>query len=135
MKTVLFVCGHNAGRSQMAEAWLNHLAQARGLPVRAISAGTGPADRINSMALDAMQEIGISMEGHFPKTMTHEMVDSADRVISMGCGVDVVACPSKFLLTEDWALDDPADQPIETVRAIRDSIIERVDALLEELSR
>ncbi len=134
MKTVLFVCGHNAGRSQMAEAWLNHLAQARGLPVRAISAGTGPADRINSMALDAMQEIGISMEGHFPKTMTHEMVDSADRIISMGCGVDVNACPAGFLPTEDWSLDDPAGQMMDAVREIRDSIRRRVEELVEEMA-
>jgi len=132
VKTVLFVCGHNAGRSQMAEAWLNHLARVRGLPVRAIAAGTGPADRVNPVAVEAMGEVGISMEGHYPKVMTQEMLDCADRIISLGCGVDVSACPAKFLLTEDWALDDPAGQSIEKVREIRDSIIERVDSLLEE---
>lgn len=118
----------------MAEAWLNHLAQVRGLPFRAISAGTGPADIINPTAVEAMRELGISMKRHYPKTMTQAMVDSADKIISMGCGVDVAACPAKFLLTEDWALADPAGQPVEKVRAIRDSIIERVDALLEEMN-
>jgi arsenate reductase len=134
MTTILFVCGHNAGRSQMAEAYLNHIARERNLPVQAISAGTGPADRINPTAVMAMEEIGILMERHYPKVMTQEMVDSADRIISMGCGVDVAACPAKFLLTEDWALDDPAEQPLEKVRKVRDRIIERIDVLLEEMA-
>ena len=108
MKTVLFVCGHNAGRSQMAEAFLNHTARERGLPVQATSAGTGPADRINPVAVQAMEEIGISLGDQYPKVMTQEMVSAAGKVITMGCGVDVAACPAKFLVTEDWGLDDPA---------------------------
>lgn len=133
VKTVLYVCGHNAGRSQMAEALTNHLAKERGLDLRAESAGTGPADRVNPAAAAAMEEIGISMDDQRPKVMTQEMVDRADRVITMGCGVDVAACPAKFLVTEDWGLDDPAGQPVETVRRIRDEIKARVETLLEEM--
>ena len=133
MKTVLFVCGHNAGRSQMAEALANHLARERGLPVRAESAGTGPSDRVNPAAAAAMAEIQVPMNGHHPKAMTQEMVDRADRIITMGCGVDVAACPARFLVTEDWGLDDPAGQPVETVRRIRDDLARRVEVLLEEM--
>lgn len=133
--TVLFVCGHNAGRSQMAEAYLKHVARERNLPVQAASAGTGPADRINPVAVQAMEEIGISMDGQYPKVMTQEMVSAAERVITMGCGVDVAACPATFLVTEDWGLDDPAGQPIDAVRSVRDEIRRRVDALLKEMSR
>lgn len=134
MKTVLFVCGHNAGRSQMAETLTNHLARERGLPVRAESAGTGPADRINPAAVAALAELGLSVEGQHPKVMTQEMVDRAEKVITMGCGVDVAACPAKFMLTEDWGLDDPAGQPVETVRRIRDEIQARVEAMLEDMT-
>ena len=130
MKNVLFVCGHNAGRSQMAEAIVNHLAHKRGLPVRAVSAGTTPGDQINPAAAAALDEIGISLEGHHPKVMTQEMVDAADHIITMGCGVDPAACPARFLATEDWGLADPAGQPLETVRRIRDEITARVDTLL-----
>ncbi|HXG23018.1 MAG TPA: arsenate reductase ArsC, partial [Chthonomonadales bacterium] len=83
MKTILFVCTHNAGRSQMAEALLNHLASKRGLPVRALSAGTTPGTRINPAAAQAMAEIGIPIEGQRPKLLTQEMADSADRIITM----------------------------------------------------
>jgi len=133
LTTVLFVCGHNAGRSQMAETLLNAAARAHGFAVRAESAGTGPADRINPAAREAIEELGLSMEGQGPKVMTQEMVDRADRIITMGCGVDVAACPARFLVTEDWGLDDPAGQPVETVRRIRDEIRQRIEALLEEL--
>ncbi|HEY3267593.1 MAG TPA: arsenate reductase ArsC [Armatimonadota bacterium] len=133
MKTVLFVCGHNAGRSQMAETLLNHMAQKQGLAVRAESAGTGPSDEINPAARAAIEELGLSMDGQTPKVMTQEMVDRADRVITMGCGVDVAACPAKFLVTEDWGLDDPAGQPIECVRRVRDEIRARVETLLNGL--
>lgn len=132
MRTVLFVCGHNAGRSQMAETLTNHLAQQRGLGVRAESAGTGPADRINPAAQSAVEELGLSMDGQYPKVMTQEMVDRADRIITMGCGVDVAACPAKFLVTEDWGLDDPAGEPVETVRRIRDEILQRIETMLKE---
>lgn len=133
-KTVLFVCGHNAGRSQMAEAFLNQIARERGLDVRGESAGTGPADRISPVAVAAMEEIGASMDGQHPKVMTQEMVNRAGKVITMGCGVDVAACPARFLVTEDWGLDDPAGQPIETVRRIRDKIRARVEDLLSAMA-
>jgi arsenate reductase len=128
-KTVLFVCVHNAGRSQMAEAFTNTLAAERGLPVRGQSAGTEVGPRINPLAVQAMGELGISLEGQSPKPLTQEMADSADRIITMGCGVDATSCPARIHLSEDWGLDDPAGQSIETVRAIRDQIRERVDAL------
>lgn len=131
---ILFVCVHNAGRSQMAEALLNARAAERGLPIRAISAGTLGGGSINPVAARALAEIGVSLDGHFPKALTQTMADDADRIVSMGCGVDAAACPAKFLVTEDWGLDDPAGQPIETVRRIRDEIVVEVDKLLEQLS-
>jgi arsenate reductase len=129
---ILYVCVHNAGRSQMAEAMTNHIAKERGLDVRAASAGTVGGKQLNPMAVEAMGEIGISMEGQAPKLITQEMVDASDRIISMGCGVDAAACPAKFLLTEDWELDDPAGQGIEAVRVIRDQILARVEGMLDE---
>jgi arsenate reductase (thioredoxin) len=132
MKTILFVCVHNAGRSQMAEALLNHLAVEKGIALRGASAGTVGGKQINPLAIQAMEEIGISMEGQTPKLLTQEMADRADRIISMGCGVDAAACPAKFLVAEDWELEDPAGQPIEKVREIRDQIRSRVKSLLDE---
>jgi arsenate reductase len=134
MKTVLFVCVHNAGRSQMAEAFTNAIARERGLPIRGLSAGTEAGTRVNPMAVEAMGELGLSMEGQAPKQLTQAMADSATRIITMGCGVDATACPARIHLSEDWGLDDPAGQGIEKVRLIRDQIRERVEALLTELS-
>lgn len=133
MKTVLFVCVHNSGRSQMAEAMTNALATRDGVDVRGLSAGTVGGRDLNPMAVKAMEEVGISMEGQSPKIMTTEMVEAADKIISMGCGVDAAACPARFILTEDWGLDDPAGQPIEKVREIRDQIQTHVKALLSEI--
>jgi len=133
VKTVLYVCVHNAGRSQMAEAFTNQLAQKRGIAVRGLSAGTVAGETINPTAVAVMQEIGISMAGQTPKQLTQEMADSADRVITMGCGVDAEACPARIHLSEDWGLDDPKGQPIEKVRAIRDEIKTRVKAMLTEI--
>jgi len=118
----------------MAEAFTNHLARERGIPVRGLSAGTVAGKAINPMAAAVMEEVGISLAGQQPKPLTQEMADSADRVITMGCGVEAEACPARIHLSEDWGLDDPAGQPIETVRAIRDQIRERVEALLSEFS-
>jgi arsenate reductase len=132
-KTVLFVCVHNAGRSQMAEAFTNKLASERGLPIRGESAGTEVGTRINPLAVEVMRELGISMEDQAPKQLTQEMADSASRIITMGCGVDATSCPARIHLSEDWGLDDPAKQPIEKVRAIRDQIRQRVEAMLSEL--
>lgn len=132
--TVLFVCVHNSGRSQMAEALTNALAQEAGVPLRALSAGTVGGKNLNPAAVEAMSELGISMAGQAPKIMTQEMVEQSDKIISMGCGVDAEACPAKFLVTEDWGLDDPAGQPVERVRVIRDEIRRRVQVLLDEAS-
>ena len=133
MKRVLFVCVHNAGRSQMAEALLNRLAAERDLATRAESAGTVGGKALNLAAVEVMKEIGIDMSGQHPKLISPAQVDAADLIISMGCGVDAVACPAKFLLTEDWNLEDPAGQPIEQVRRIRDQLKLRVAQLLDSL--
>jgi len=133
-KRILFVCVHNAGRSQMAEAFTNHLAKEKGHPVLGLSAGTEAGSRINPLAVEVMRELGISMEGQAPKPLTQELADSANRIITMGCGVDATSCPARIHLSEDWGLDDPAGQPIEKVRVIRDQIQERVEALLAELA-
>jgi arsenate reductase len=135
MKTILYVCVHNAGRSQMAEAFTNELAAKRGLPVRGESAGTEAGERVNPLAVQVMSELGISMEGQKPKQLTQEMADAADRIITMGCGVDATSCPARIHLSEDWGLDDPAGKPMEKVREIRDQIRSRVDELLTELNR
>lgn len=133
MLKALFVCVHNAGRSQMAAALFNHLCQRKGLPFRADSAGTAPGSRVNPMAVEAMRELGIDLSKARPKPLTQELAEAAERIITMGCGVDAEACPAKFLVTEDWGLDDPAGQPIETVRRIRDEIRTRMEALIAEL--
>jgi arsenate reductase len=132
MKTVLFVCVHNAGRSQMAEAFVNHLAREHHYPIRGLSAGTEAGERINPLAEQAMAEIGISLQGQAPKQLTQDMADAADRVITMGCGVDATSCPARIHLAEDWGLDDPAGQPIEKVRKIRDQIRSRVEELVAD---
>jgi arsenate reductase len=134
MTTVLFVCVHNAGRSQMAEAMFNDEARKRGIEARAVSAGTLGAGDLNPAAMQALDEIGVMTTGLRPKQLTQAMVEGADKIVTMGCGVDADACPARFLATEDWGLDDPAGQPIETVRAIRDQIRDRVEGLLDSLA-
>ena len=129
--STLFVCIHNSGRSQMAEAIYNFEAAARGLDLRAESAGTVAGSAVNPQAIQALEEIGIPTKDLHPKQLTQQMADRANRIISMGCGVDAEACPARFLLTDDWGLDDPAGQPIERVREIRDSIRARVAELLD----
>lgn len=133
-KLVLFVCVHNAGRSQMAEALLNQLAKERGLGIRGASAGTVAGGEINPVARGVMAEIGIPMDGQTPKQLTQDMANKADRVITMGCGVDAEACPVHFLAAQDWGLEDPKGEPIERVRAIRDEIKVKVEALLAEMT-
>ncbi len=127
MKRVLFVCVHNAGRSQMAEAFLKASGSNR---LVAESAGTLPTERVNPVVTEAMREVGIDISGQTPKVITQEMADGADLIFTMGCAIDE-ACPATFLPAEDWGLDDPAGQPIETVRQIRDQIRMRVTELLE----
>ncbi|MBS1712783.1 MAG: arsenate reductase ArsC [Armatimonadetes bacterium] len=129
---VLFVCVHNAGRSQMAEAFLGRFARERGLDVTAESAGTVGGGGLNPAVVAVMAELGIAMDGHAPKLLTQETVDRADKVVTMGCGVDAGACPARLHVSEDWGLDDPAGRPIEDVRRIRDEVRERVLRLLDE---
>jgi arsenate reductase (thioredoxin) len=126
--SVMFVCVHNAGRSQMAAALLTHLA-GYGIEVR--SAGTEPADQINPAAVAAMAELGIDITAEVPKVVTPDAVEASDVVITMGCGDTCPYFPG--VSYRDWELDDPADQPLDTVRAIRDDIAERIRALIAEL--
>ena len=130
---VLFVCVHNAGRSQMAKALFNARAKELGLQAEADSAGTQPGLAVNPVAVEAMQEIGISLVGETPKLLTPELTNSADRIITMGCGVEASACPAGVYITEDWQLPDPHGQGALQVREIRDRIIERIDALLADV--
>jgi arsenate reductase len=126
--TVLFVCVHNAGRSQMAAGFMNSLGAGR---VEVLSAGSAPKDSINPVAVQAMQEVGIDISKNTPKVLTPEAVQESDAVITMGCGDACPFYPGKRY--EDWVLDDPAGQGIETVRVIRDEIKKRVEQLLSEL--
>ena len=130
MPEVLFVCVHNAGRSQMAAGLLRHLA---GDAVTVRSAGSEPADRLNPRVVEAMQEIGIDISAELPKPMTGNMVKAADVVITMGCGDACPIYPGKRY--EDWELEDPAGKDLETVRRIRDDIEARVRTLVAELTR
>ncbi len=125
---VLFVCVHNAGRSQMAAALLDHHAQGR-VVVR--SAGSTPADQVNPAVIAAMDEVGVDLSKEFPKPLTDEVVQAADVVVTMGCGDACPLFPGKRYL--DWALDDPAGKGVGDVRAIRDEIDTRVRGLLAEL--
>ena len=118
----------------MAEAFLNQLAREGGLDVVAESAGTIVGQGLNPTVVEAMAEGGVSIAGQVPKLLTQAMADRADRVISMGCGVDAAACPAKVILTEDWELDDPAGQDMATVRRIRDQVKCRVESLLRQPS-
>ncbi|MCU1453616.1 MAG: protein-tyrosine-phosphatase [Acidimicrobiales bacterium] len=128
LPAVLFLCVHNAGRSQMALGWFDHLAAGRAV---AWSGGSEPADEINPAAVAAMAEVGIDISAEHPKRWTDEVVRAADVVVTMGCGD---ACPfvpgTRY---EDWQLEDPAGQGIEAVRPIRDEIRDRVEALLAGL--
>jgi arsenate reductase len=126
--SVLFVCVHNAGRSQMAQGWLRHLAGDR---VEVRSAGSEPTDRINPTAVQAMAEVGIDITGEHPKILTIDAVQDSDVVITMGCGDACPIFPGKRY--EDWDLTDPAGQPIEVVRQVRDEIQQRVAALVTDL--
>jgi protein-tyrosine-phosphatase len=126
--SVLFVCVHNAGRSQMAAGFMTHLSQGR---VEVLSAGSAPKDSINPVAVEAMAEIGIDISNNTPKVLTNEAVQQSDAVITMGCGDACPFYPGKRY--EDWVLEDPAGQGIESVRVIRDEIKVRVENLLSEL--
>ncbi|ASU81612.1 arsenate reductase ArsC [Nocardiopsis gilva YIM 90087] len=126
--SVLFVCVHNAGRSQMAAGFLTHLS---GGAVEVRSAGSEPGERINPIAAEAMREVGIDISANTPKVLTPEAVEASDVVITMGCGDTCPVFPGKRYL--DWELDDPAGQPLDKVRPVRDEIRSRVERLLGEL--
>ena len=126
--SVLFVCVHNAGRSQMAAGWLTHLAAGR-IEVR--SAGSEPADEINPVAVRAMAEVGIDIAAQQPKVLTTEAVRDSDVVVTMGCGDTCPVFPGKRY--EDWDLEDPAGQDLTVVRRVRDQIKHRIEHLVTEL--
>ncbi|MFI6926020.1 arsenate reductase ArsC [Nonomuraea spiralis] len=126
--SVLFVCVHNAGRSQMAAGWLAHLAGDR---VEVRSAGSAPAGQVNPVAVEAMAEVGIDITAARPKVLSVDAVQASDVVITMGCGDACPVFPGKRY--EDWQLDDPAGQDIDAVRLIRDDIRSQVEKLLGEL--
>lgn len=128
--TVLFVCVHNAGRSQMAAGYLQHLAGDR---IRVLSAGSRPAEQINPVAVQAMAEDGIDITAETPKLLTDAAAREADVVVTMGCGDACPFYPGKRY--EDWELDDPAGQDLEHVRPIRDQIRDRIERLITELTR
>ncbi|MFD4178923.1 arsenate reductase ArsC [Streptomyces anulatus] len=127
--SVLFVCVHNAGRSQMAAAWLSHLAGGR---VEVRSAGSAPADQVNPAAVEAMREVGIDITAETPKILTIDAVKASDVCITMGCGDTCPVFPGKRYL--DWTLEDPAGQGVEAVRPIRDEIKKLVEKLIEEIA-
>ena len=129
MRKILFVCVHNAGRSQMAEAFFNKMTKGK---ARGISAGTQPSDKVNPVVVEAMREVGIDIRHKRPKMLTLEIMEGVDRVITMGCGAEGV-CPASFIPTEDWQLDDPDGKSIEQVRQIRDEVKSRVEKLIKEL--
>ncbi|MER8010251.1 arsenate reductase ArsC [Streptomyces sp. NPDC094149] len=128
LASVLFVCVHNAGRSQMAAGFLDHLAGGR-IEVR--SAGSVPGDQVNPAAVEAMREVGVDISAAEPKILTTEAVQASDYVITMGCGDACPVFPGKTYL--DWALEDPAGKGIEAVRPIRDEIRKRIEALIAEI--
>ncbi|MGC4834951.1 arsenate reductase ArsC [Micromonospora vinacea] len=126
--SVLFVCVHNAGRSQMAAGWLRHLA---GDTVEVRSAGSAPAETVNPAAMQAMHEVGIDITDQSPKLLEYATAESSDVIVTMGCGDACPVFPGKRY--EDWKLDDPAGKGVESVRPIRDEIRSRVEKLLAEL--
>ncbi|SCG66286.1 arsenate reductase ArsC [Micromonospora halophytica] len=126
--SVLFVCVHNAGRSQMAAGWLRHLA---GDAVEVRSAGSAPAETVNPAAVEAMREVGIDITDQTPKLLEYETAESSDVIVTMGCGDACPVFPGKRY--EDWKLEDPAGKGVEAVRPIRDDIRDRVQQLVREL--
>jgi len=126
---ILFVCVHNSGRSQMARAFFDRIAKGR---MVGLSAGTMPDERVNLDVVQVMREVGIDISAEKPKLMTQDMVDSALRIVTMGCGVDGI-CPAVFVETLEWSLDDPKGRTLGAIRSIRDEIQIRVDSLWKEV--
>jgi arsenate reductase (thioredoxin) len=130
MATVLFVCLHNAGRSQMSAALFEREAEGRH---RALSAGTTPGDRVHPEVVEVMRELGIDLADRVPRKLTHELAEQADVVVTMGCGDECPYIPEKRYI--DWDLEDPKGRPVEEVRATRDVIAEKVSDLVADLDR
>lgn len=128
MKTVIFACVHNAGRSQMAAAWFKLLADAN--KAKAISAGTQPGERIHLEVLEAMREVGINLAAAKPQLLTSALLEKASCLITMGCGESCPVVP-KGIRRDDWPLEDPKGKPVQRVREIRDEVKRRVSALIE----
>ena len=128
MNTVIFACVHNAGRSQIAAAWFNALADAT--RARAISAGTDPAGQVHPIVLEAMREVGVDLSDRKPQKLTDDLARDAQMLVTMGCGEQCPVVPG--LRREDWPLEDPKGKPIEEVRQIRDDVRARVLVLLRE---
>ncbi|MEV4810951.1 arsenate reductase ArsC [Micromonospora avicenniae] len=128
--SVLFVCVHNAGRSQMAAGWLRHLA---GDTIKVRSAGSEPAEQINPVAVEAMREVGVDITDQTPVRLAWDTAEASDVIITMGCGDSCPIFPGKRY--EDWKLTDPAGQPIDIVRQVRDEIRSRVSGLLADLQQ
>ncbi|MCY3544107.1 MAG: hypothetical protein OXH22_08700 [Chloroflexi bacterium] len=134
MSDILFVCVHNAGRSQMAKAFFNKFAEDAGISSRSESAGTEPAERPHAIVAEAMREVGLDISAVKPRIMTNADVEHAERVITMGCAVDADTCPALLLIcVEDWGLPDPANEALPQVRFIRDEVERRVSALVDDL--
>jgi len=127
VKTVIFACVHNAGRSQMAAAFFNRLADPA--LARAVSAGTRPADRVHPEVVEVLREVGLDVSAARPRRLTADLVQGAALLVTMGCGDECPFVPG--LRREDWALEDPAGQPLERVREIREAVRARVEALVE----
>jgi len=127
MNTVIFACIHNAGRSQMAAAWFNALADSK--KVRAISAGTDPGTRVHPEVMEAMREVGVDLSDRTPQKLTDELARGAQMLITMGCGEQCPVVPG--LRRDDWPLEDPKGKPVARVREIRDDVRARVVALLQ----
>jgi arsenate reductase len=128
MKTVIFACIHNAGRSQMAAAWFNSLANPS--EAQAVSAGTEPGPRVHPEVLEAMKEVGIDLSGQTPQLLTDELARGARMLVTMGCGEQCPAVPG--VQRDDWPLEDPKGKPLARVREIRDEVKRRVQALIDK---
>jgi protein-tyrosine-phosphatase len=119
----------------MAQAFFNQMALASGLDAEGLSAGTAPSERVNAVAVEAMREVGIDMSAQRPQQLTPEMARAADKILTMGCGVNSDMCPAGTYISEDWALPDPHGQGIEAVREVRDMVHQRVATLINEMQK
>ena len=126
---ILFVCVHNSGRSQMAEAFFNSFGVSESI---AYSAGTFPGENVNQAVVTVMKELDIDLSGTKPKLLTQDMLDQSEKVITMGCNIED-ACPTNMVITEDWGLDDPKGQSLDKVRSIRNQVKSKVIGLLNEM--